>query len=237
MKTIKVLIILFVLLCGPWAGKQNLYSQSAIRGVILELSGTVELRHAGAADFSAASIGDQLFEDTVISTGFSSNALIEIGSTIINVRPLTRLNLTEISASSGVENININLQAGRVRVDVSPPAGTRASMTVTSPSATASVRGTGFYFDGRNLRVDNGVVGFSGRRGYEIPVGSGFISSVQNNNSAGSSFYTGTGSSQMAGSDSWFTPGTQVGYDASSASGTSQGVVFSGSSVEIIISY
>jgi hypothetical protein len=69
-------------------------------------------------------------EDTVVSTGFKSTALIEVGSTVITVRPLTRLTLTEIRASSESESLNVNLQSGRIRVDVNPPAGAKASMAV-----------------------------------------------------------------------------------------------------------
>ena len=70
-----------------------------------------------------ARIGDQVSEDTVVSTGFKSTALIEVGSALLAVRPLTRLTLTEISASAGNETLNVNLAAGRVRVDLNPPAG------------------------------------------------------------------------------------------------------------------
>ena len=144
-KTSAVFVLFFLLNTG-----MGLFAQS---GTIREISGTVELKHAGTSDFVAASIGDRVNQDTVISTGFRSTALVEVGSTVIAVRPLTKLSLTEISSSGGAENLNVSLQTGRVRVDVNPPAGTRASMTVSGPSATASVRGTSFSFDGRNVSV------------------------------------------------------------------------------------
>ena len=150
-------------------------------GVIRQLSGTVELMHPGAANFVAAAIGDEVTQDTVISTGFRSNALIAVGnSTLITVRPLTRLTLTEISSAAGMETLNANLQAGRVRVDVTPPAGTRASMTVSSPSATASVRGTTLFFDGKNIGVTGGLVEFQGDRGTPVLVGHGFFTGLNN---------------------------------------------------------
>ena len=55
-----------------------------------------------------------LSEDTIISTGFKSSALIRAGSSVITVRPLTRLALAEIISAAGTENINVNLQAGRI---------------------------------------------------------------------------------------------------------------------------
>jgi hypothetical protein len=179
--------ILTVLLAGIgfYAFAQN--------GVIKEITGTVELKPAGASAFAPAVDGTQVKADTVISTGFKSTAIVEVGSAVIAVRPLTRLTLTEISASQGTETINVNLQAGRVRVDVKPPAGTKTSFSVSSPSATASVRGTSFFFDTKNLRVSEGRVAFSGKRGYTVLVdggshseigADGLASGAKNNNNA-----------------------------------------------------
>jgi len=72
----------------------------------------------------------------------------------------------------------MNLQSGRVRVDVNPPAGTKASLSISSPTATASVRGTSFEFDTRNLRVNSGTVIFMGKWGYQVSVQEGRTSVV-----------------------------------------------------------
>ena len=156
-------------------------------GIIIELTGTVELRQPGAADFVAAQIGDTLSADTLISTGFRSSALIEVGSSLLTVRPLTLLTLTEIRSAGGMETININLQAGRVRVDVAPPAGTRATMGVQGPHAAASVRGTSFEFDTRILTVHKGVVAFNGSRGGVQLVSAGFVSQLSESGRAADS--------------------------------------------------
>ena len=135
----------------------QLFAQS---GEIRELSGTVELKQTGSTAFVAARVGDQIARDTIVSTGFRSSALIQVGSSSITVRPLTRLSLAELRSSAGTETINVSLQTGRVRVDVNPPAGTRTSMEVRGPSATASVRGTSFEFDTYSLTVLKGNVAF-----------------------------------------------------------------------------
>ena len=105
-------------------------------------------------------------------------ALLEVGSAFISVMPVTRLSLTEIIISHGTESINVNLQAGRVRVDVNPPVGTKTSMSVVSPVAVAAVRGTSFEFDTRNLTVNHGTVNFKGNRGYTSQVRAGFTAEV-----------------------------------------------------------
>jgi hypothetical protein len=156
----------------------------AQNGIIKELSGTVELKLSGAQDYAAAKTGDMISQDTVISTGFKSSALIEVGSAIITVRPLTRLTLKEISSSTGGENLNMNIRSGRVRVELNPPAGTKASMSVSSPVATASVRGTRFDFDTRNLYVESGAVAFRGNRGGLIRINAGSRGRLDNSNRA-----------------------------------------------------
>jgi len=175
--------------------------------VIKDLTGTVELKPSGSPDFIPASIGAEVAQDTIISTGFKSTALLQTGSAVITVRPITRLTLTEIQASQGTENLNLSLQAGRVRVDVNPPAGSKASVGIASPTATASVRGTSFELDARNLRVYSGTVAFVGKWGYQINVQEGHAAAV---GASGTAVPTQSG----------------VGYEAGPTGGT--GVISSG---------
>jgi len=153
----------------------SVYSQN---GVIRELTGDVELKLAGTTVFIPARAGAAVAQDTIVSTGFRSTVIIEIGSNSITVQPLTRLSLSEIQSSSNTENLNINLQAGRIKVDVKPPAGTRANTTVQSPSATASVRGTSFIMDPSRVQVLEGRIGWSGSDGVEVPVFKGKSNSI-----------------------------------------------------------
>jgi hypothetical protein len=167
-KKIGTIVVLMCLGLGAFA--QN--------GRITELTGTVELKPAGTTVFIAANSGDQVVQSTIVSTGFKSSAVIEVGSATILVRPLTRLSLEEITISQGTEKVQMNLRAGRVRVDVKPPAGGRADFSVVSPSATASVRGTGFEMDTRNLAVNEGSVTYRGIRGAATVVYAGAESGV-----------------------------------------------------------
>jgi len=156
------------------------FSQNAksMTGVIRELSGEVELKRTETSAFIKAKAGDTVAADTIISTGFKSTAIIEIGSSSITVRPLTRLSLAEIQSISDTETLSMKLQTGRVRVDVKPPAGTKANCTVQGPGATASVRGTSFEFDTINLKVNEGRVAFKGGKGMSILVPAGMASSI-----------------------------------------------------------
>ena len=155
----------------------NVYAQTGSRTAqIRELSGTVEIRKAGSETWQPASRGQNISSDTTISTGFKSSALIAMGDSLLTVRPLTRLTLTELSMIQDTESIQLNLQTGRVRADVKAPAGAKAQFTVQSPSATASVRGTVFEFDTLNLWVSEGTVEFSGASNVPVLVDAGRFS-------------------------------------------------------------
>ena len=197
------------------------FAQDAYQpGIIREISGTVELKRPDYPYFFPASVGDWVWQEMVISTGFKSAAIIELGSAFITVRPLTRLTLTEISALSGTETININLQAGRVRVDVNPPAGTKASMSVASTMAVASVRGTSFEFDMRNLYVNSGTVSFQGSSGQKVAVNTGFSIVMAD---------TGRVSNPMAVTSSEFKPPQPVGTEPNT---TPAGIASSGDNLD-----
>ncbi|MDR2663210.1 MAG: FecR family protein [Treponema sp.] len=137
-------------------------SAQSSRSVIREVRGTVEIKRPGSSAWAPAAPGQELTGDTQISTGFKSSALISLGNSTLTVQPLTRLSLEEIRAAAEAEQVNVRLQAGRIRVNVKPPAEGTVNFTVRSPTATASVRGTAFEFDTVNLRVDEGTVRFSG---------------------------------------------------------------------------
>jgi hypothetical protein len=129
---------------------------------IQQISGTVEVKEPGAAEWRAAKEGQVLDQAALISTGFKSTALLRIGNSNITVRALTRLSLEEIVAAQNEEQVTVNLRAGRIRVNVKPPTVGKTSFVVRSPTATASVRGTVFEFDGIRLRVEEGRVYLGG---------------------------------------------------------------------------
>jgi hypothetical protein len=156
-------------------GAALLAAQTAVMG---EIQGTVEVRAPGAPGWKAAEPGMVLARAALISTGFKSTARIRVGSSNIMVQPLTRLSLEEIIASQDREETVLNIRAGRIRANVNPPRGGTASFTVKSPTATASVRGTVFEFDGVNLRVAEGLVYLSGAGVTGMYVGPGHTSAV-----------------------------------------------------------
>jgi len=136
------------------------FAQSPI-AVVRETIGTVELKKPGAADWTAASPGEQIDRATVVSTGFRSTAVLTVGNSTLMVRPLTSLNLEDFLSQNETEMININLRTGRIRVEVTPPAGLKSSFTVRSPASVASVRGTSFEMDTTSIYVLEGTVSYA----------------------------------------------------------------------------
>jgi hypothetical protein len=181
----------------------TVYSQT---GIIKEMSGEVVLKRADSSSFVPAQIGSQIEKDTVVSTGFRSTAIIEIGSTVITVRPLTKLSIAGIQRSPGSETLDANLQAGRLRVDVNPPTGARTNTTIRTPSSTASVRGTSFDIDTRNLNVRSGSVNWQDSNGFSVTVTTGFSSRVSD---------IGDAVDPISIAVTEFSPSTPVGYGES----------------------
>jgi hypothetical protein len=146
--------------------------------VVREIFGEVEVKRPSDQSWVPAKQNMSLDKNTLISTGFRSTARIALGNSVLTVRPLSRLSLEELSAERETETTTLYLQAGRVRANVSPPAGGRTVFQVKSPSATASVRGTSFNFDSMNLQVNSGTVAFAGNDGVQRMITGGKSSYV-----------------------------------------------------------
>jgi hypothetical protein len=169
MKTKLLLIVLAACSFTLWAQEAK----------ILEAIGTVEIKAPGSVEWLPARVGDTIAKNGAISTGFKSTARLSLGNSTITVRPLTRLSLEELTASQGAEQVELNLRAGRVRAEVNRPSnGNDVNFSVRSPSATASVRGTVFEFDGVNLDVIDSTVELSGSNGKRVIVDTGGSSYV-----------------------------------------------------------
>lgn len=166
-----LLVFLFALAAAP----VSLFSQQAF---FKSVAGAVEIKHAGSEVWEAARAGQALFSNTVISTGFKSAAVIEFGDSLITARPLTRLTLSELIKIDNNEKVDLNIQTGRVRSDVSAPPGGKVEFTIRSSSATTSVRGTSFEVNTLGVVVTKGVVRFAGFTGAPVLVDAGGYSRV-----------------------------------------------------------
>ncbi|MDR1288045.1 MAG: FecR family protein [Treponema sp.] len=166
MKTIAVYLLLMMIPVGI------VFSQTP-EARFLEVNGVVEIKEPGtgaSSEWARAAPGDPIKSNTLISTGLKSRALISLGASRLEVRPLTMLTLQEIIQRDNAEETILYLRTGRVRAVVNPPSGQSVDFTVSSPIVTASVRGTSFEFDGAHLLVDDGRVLLTSPNGQKVYV-------------------------------------------------------------------
>ena len=157
-------------------------AQSAINAVVLEIAGKVEFKAPGQ-DWKTAKVGSVITRGTIVSTGFKSTASLKVGEATITVKPVTRLTFEELIKTEGGTQTQLFLTSGRVKADVTPSKTEKVAFSIKSASATASVRGTGFEFDGFNLLVTHGMVELRNNWGQYRNVGGGEYSYLETDNS------------------------------------------------------
>jgi hypothetical protein len=131
----------------------------ALDGQIVTVTGKVEAQDASGT-WKAARAGDPITAGTMISTGFKSEATVKLGASILTVKPLTRMTLTQLVEKEDTVNTDVYLEVGNVKAEVNSLNNKKNGFTVKSPVATASVRGTVFEI-GDNLVVIEGNVAFA----------------------------------------------------------------------------
>ncbi len=161
-------------------GLSSAFSQGVDRAVISQVRGTVEIQQPGGT-WQAAEVGQLVSSGTRISTGFGASAAIDIEDSVIRVRALTRLTIRELFERENVVTTDMDLEVGRVRGEVRRASDRQFDFQLRGPTATASVRGTSFEFDGQNLSVDEGIVEIVNNFGQRVVVQAGQQSSVVGN--------------------------------------------------------
>jgi len=130
---------------------------------VLSLSGNVEIKEPGGA-WTGASVGQVVSTKSMISTGFGARARLSAGGMELNLQPLTRVVIDSLTQDGDIPRTAVSLQSGRVRA-TRPPAtrSTRRSVDfrVSTPVATAAVRGTDFYLSPDKLVTAEGLVAYS----------------------------------------------------------------------------
>jgi hypothetical protein len=157
MAMMKRYIALAALLCLASAATLAAEEPAAMKAVFSAIVGKVEYQKPGSS-WKPAKVGDSIDKGTVVSTGFKSSATLKLEESSLFLKPLTRLTLEEAVKTSGGTQTKLYLLSGRVKADVPPQAGKTTDFRIKSPTATASVRGTAFDFDGLNLMVSRGRV-------------------------------------------------------------------------------
>lgn len=166
----KYILIILLLLIGTF-----LFAE--ITAVVKDISGKVEIMAPGGS-WKKAAEGMKIEEGYFISTGFRSEAVLELGPSKVIVKQLTRMKLEELVEKEGTVSTSLNLRVGKIKAEVRTTAGLRQDFRLTSPVSTAAVRGTSFEYDGVNLKVLEGSVEFTNQRGQRRLVPAGVASRI-----------------------------------------------------------
>ena len=145
---------------------------------VKSLTGKVEIQESGASEWKTAVQGQKIEPGTIISTGFNSNAVLNLGSSEIFIKPLTRISINELMETGSVVKTDLNLKLGKVTADVKTTEGLKNDFTLRTPVSTAAVRGTNFTAGVNSLQVSQGKVAYSNNAGQTRTVSAGSSSSV-----------------------------------------------------------
>lgn len=149
-KTIRIFGIIFAMVfLLSWS--------AAAKITVVEIQGKVELQKPGA-DWLPARSGMEIDLGTMISTGFGAQAQLDLGSSTITVKQLTRMRVDELIEEEESVTTQVYLNVGKVRAKVKTAEGLTHDFKLLSTVSVASVRGTDFEYDGESLTCYDGVV-------------------------------------------------------------------------------
>ncbi len=171
----RIPVILFFIIISA-----SLVSAAANTVVITSVKGNVQYRE-GAGAWNSVSEGMNVPLGAVISTGFKSEAVIDLGNSEILVKQLTRMSIKELSENNKTVKTDLNLRLGRIQADVKTSEGLKHDFTIRTPVSTAAVRGTRFSFDGVNIKVENGRVVVSNKNNHSASYRGGESGSFSGN--------------------------------------------------------
>lgn len=143
-----------------------------LNATVKQVTGRVQLLPPGGS-WVDAEVGSLVTPGTVVSTGFGSTAVLDLGTSQVQVKQLTRLKLSELLRSQSTATTSLFLTVGAVKADVADNLGITQKFTVQSPVSTAAVRGTilGVSDGGYGGSCDRGTMHFSNSFGLGVLVG------------------------------------------------------------------
>lgn len=134
---------------------------------VTSVTGKVQAQKKGSSEWVDVKKNDVLDTGTLISTGFNSNATLNLGNSICTIAPLTRMSIEQLtekklSDDKKVTKTTVYIDTGKAAFKVNSTNKSLNDFRVHSPASTASVRGTEFvvYANGET-GVSHGLVAVS----------------------------------------------------------------------------
>lgn len=133
-------------------------------GVFMVVKGSVKVESAGKT--SDAKVGTKIYEGDGVTTAADSRAKIVMSDrNVLNVSPDTKMSIAkyENDAASGKKNVELKLDAGKVRSNVEQTYdGEKSKFQIKTPTAVAGVRGTQFLAGFDSKTQSTSIVTFKG---------------------------------------------------------------------------
>ncbi len=110
---------------------------------VLALDGKA-MASSNGSSWTALSVGSKIAQGSIIQTAFKSSLKLKLKGSQIDLGPMTRISLDELSEGSERDNAVLSMKTGSVTSNVKKIEDRRVGFTIKGPAATASVRGTIF---------------------------------------------------------------------------------------------
>ena len=133
----RIILAIFLLV-----GSVTLFAATGAQDKAEVISFTGKAEYQTAEGWIPVTVGAQLEQGTVISTGFKSSVVLSIGDSRFTVAALSRISIDKLVEDDSSYDTEMKLSTGKLQMDVKAKPGKTTAFTVKSPTATASVRGT-----------------------------------------------------------------------------------------------
>lgn len=141
------------------------------------VKGTVEVNRRNT--WVPVKVGDLISESETISTGFQSEARLNLNGSILAVAALTRVKIETLKTSDSGDNVALYQDVGVTRSKVNHTNNKRINYSTRTAVAVASVRGTDYTIRSNGkLRTGQGSVGYSSNKSYSKIMASGKAGSM-----------------------------------------------------------
>lgn len=148
---------------------------SATTVTVTDVTGSAQYR-IGSGEWQTVQVDDQLSTDAEIVTSVRAGVTINAAGNEVVIGGLSRVRISELVQSAGEIRTRVELPYGRMSANVRSGANRGNDFSVSTPIATAAVRGTEFTFSGYELGVSHGDVELANQIGQTHSVRAGQLS-------------------------------------------------------------
>lgn len=118
---------------------------------ITYVKGKVEVNKNGT--WTAVKVGDLISENETVSTGYQSEARLNLNGTVLAVAAMSRVKIETLKSEDKKDTVSVYVDAGATRSKVTHADNKKIDYTTRTAVAVASVRGTDYMQTARGLTI------------------------------------------------------------------------------------